>query len=190
MQTPLLSNALLDLLVYVIHRESAVCLGNHVLKFSRFACQRGQQNWVASITLRSWQVGERGPEPPKKSTNSSKDDEPIYLPQNLKKVWEKAKQIEEKLSFELDVSSIVISTNAFGDFSKSTIVSKLIGKDEMEEITQDARKLWQKFIHQPQTARCLVFFLVLSKMCQHITQNYKAAIRELTFILELNVSRC
>lgn len=95
----------------------------------------------------------------------------------------------EKLSFELGVSSIVISTNAFGDFSKCTVISKLVGNDDMEGIVQSARQLWQKFIHQPQTARCLVFFLVLGKICEHITQNYKDAVEKLTSILELNVSK-
>jgi len=188
------SKHLLDLLVYVLHPSSAPCLGNHVLKFSRFSCQRGE-TWVASITLRSWRVDRNGPQPPGKSSQTSKDDEPIYLPTILKRVWQKAQNDRdqrrtplEKLSFELDVSSIVISTNAFGDFSKSTIVSKLIGADDMHNIVQDTRKLWQKFIHQPQTARCLVFFLILGKICQQITRNYTAAIEELTAILELNVS--
>jgi hypothetical protein len=103
-------------------------------------------------------------------------------------VWTKAREDLENLSFDLDVSSIIISTNSFGDFSKSTVISELLGYCEMEKVVQDARRLWQKFIHQPQTARCLVFFLILGKMCREITQNYIAAIDELTFILELNVS--
>jgi hypothetical protein len=190
-----LAKHLLDLLVYVLHPSSAPCLGNHVLKFSRFSCQKGD-TWVASITLRSWRVDKNGLQRKDKSSQTSKDDEPIYLPTILKRVWRKAQNARdpnetplEKLSFELDVSSIVISTNAFGDFSKSTIVSKLIGEEDMHNIVQDTRKLWQKFIHQPQTARCLVFFLILGKMCQQITLNYTAAIKELTAILELNVSQ-
>jgi hypothetical protein len=190
-----LAKNLLDLLVYVLHPSSAPCLGNHVLKFSRFSCQKGE-TWVASITLRSWRVDKNGLQRKDKSSQTSKDDEPIYLPTILKRVWRKAQDDRdpnetrlENLSFELDVSSIVISTNAFGDFSKSTIVSKLIGEEDMHNIVQDTCKLWQTFIHQPQTARCLVFFLILGKMCQKITRNYTAAIKELTAILELNVSQ-
>jgi hypothetical protein len=187
-----------DLLAHVIHPESAACLGNHIIRFCQFSCRKGE-TWVASITLRSWRVDSNGPPSDDDQSQAFKDDEPIYLPQKFKKVWGYASQKKKKklgleklnleeLSFELDVSSIVISTNAFGDFSRCTVVSKLIGNDDMKDIVQEARQLWQKFIHQPQTARCLVFFLVLGKICQRITQNYKKAVELLTSILELNVS--
>jgi hypothetical protein len=181
----------LNLLVYVMHPEVAGGLGNHVLKFSRFFCERGD-TWIASITLRSWLVRENSDAKFAKA-QTFKDDESIYLP-DLKPLWkntwkEKEKPRLQKLSFELDVSSIVISTNDFGDFSKCTVVSLLLGDDDMEIIVKQAHILWQKFVHQPQTARCLVFFLVLEKMCEHVTKNYKEAIKELTNILSLNVSQ-
>lgn len=102
---------------------------------------------------------------------------------------EKTKNVKKNWFFELDVSSVVISTNSFGDFSKVTVVSELISEDDMKEIVESARKLWQKFIHQPQTARCLVFFLLLGEMCQKITLNYNEAIKRINFISQLNVSR-
>jgi hypothetical protein len=100
----------------------------------------------------------------------------------------KHKAEDENLTFMLEVSSIAISTNAFGDFSQCTVISELIGVNSMEIIVEQARELWQKFIHQPQTARCLVFFLVLSKMCERITEDYKAAVLKLTPILNFDVS--
>ncbi len=42
--------------------------------------------------------------------------------------------------------------------------------------------------HQPQTARCLVFFLLLGKMCDVITVCYEEAIDTLSSILKLDVS--
>jgi hypothetical protein len=108
----------------------------------------------------------------------------------LEPVWSKTKKVKvnENLRFELEVASIIISTNAFGDFSKCTVISKLIEEEDMKVIVNEARKLWQKFIHQPQTARCLVFFLVLSKMCQQITKKYEKAIYVLDSIWILDVS--
>ena len=43
--------------------------------------------------------------------------------------------------------------------------------------------------HQPQTARCLVFFLLLGKMCEVITVCYEKAIDTLSSILKLDVSQ-
>ena len=102
----------LDLLVYVLHPEMAACLSNHVLRFSRFSYQKND-SWVASITLRCWKVGAKGPDPkaglkratalsdpvskgvstlkdvsdrhPLRGNNTEfKDDETIYLPWNLR----------------------------------------------------------------------------------------------------------
>ncbi|KAE9372599.1 hypothetical protein N431DRAFT_439681 [Stipitochalara longipes BDJ] len=58
------------------------------------------------------------------------------------------------------MSSIAISTNAFGDFSKCTIISDLIKDETMQGIVEESQRILQKFIHQPQTGRCLVFLLV------------------------------
>jgi hypothetical protein len=121
----------LDLLVYVLHTEAAACLSNHVLRFSRFSYLKND-SWIASITLRCWKVGSKGPDPKKGGlkraaplSNSKgeelltspedtpkhllkgsgtkvKDDEMIFLPWNLKKVWgTHPETLPEKLTFEL-----------------------------------------------------------------------------------------
>jgi hypothetical protein len=192
----------LELLVYVIHPESAACLGDHVLNLSSFSCRTGD-TWVASITLRSWRVESEPVEKNKKgkriekredlSDTSPEDCHDFRLPLNLKQVWVQKKGVGEDTIFKPEVSSIVLSTNSFGDFSKCTVVSGLFPdnkRDEkMESIVKDARILWQKFIHQPQTARCLVFFLVLGKFCHEITDHYEKAIEKLSSILKLDVSQ-
>jgi hypothetical protein len=184
---------LMNLLVYVIHPESAPGLGNHILRSTRFACQRGE-TWVATITLRSWRMN---PTILSKSDRlrTFKDDEPIFFPDYVETaVWEDAPQnylLEDfkDVCFELDVSTMVISTNSFGDFSKCTLVSKLVNEVEMDDVVEEARRLWQKFIHQPQTGRCLVFFRVLGKLCHLIADDYNKAIKKLTSILETHVSQ-
>jgi hypothetical protein len=209
---PTIPKGLLDLLVYVIHSHSATCLGNHVQRFSRFSCQV-KEDWVASITLRCWRQGQIGPRPKPKSTapgimglgqaqhelKNYDEDQTIYLQDNLQKVWRKAANTDVssgKLSFELDISSVVLSTNEFGDFSNCTIVSELLDddssgdkeKDDMGKLVEEARQLWLKFIHQPQAARCLVFFLILGKLCQKMHDEYDRATKTLAEILGLNSS--
>jgi len=189
----------LELLVYVLHPESAACLGDYLLNLSSFYCRTGD-TWVASITLRSWRVESEPVEKNKKgeriekrddlSDTSPEDCHDFRLPLNLKQVWEQKKGVGEDIIFKPEVSSIILSTNSFGDFSKCTVVSGIFPDkrrdEEMESIVQDARKLWQKFIHQPQTARCLVFFLVLGKFCHEITDHYEKAIEKLSSILKLD----
>ena len=118
------------------------------------------------------------------------DNYPILLPLHLKSVWPEEPDIDESLVIELQMSSIILSTNAFGDFSKCTIVSELIDDKKMGHIVIAARKLWQKFIHQPQTARCLVFLLILGEICQKLARDYKEAIKVLKSVLKLDVSCC
>jgi hypothetical protein len=186
---------LLDLLVYVIHPESADCLGNHILKYSKYSCDR-RKKWVAGITLRSWRVACTGPQPTQAFRTFS-DSEPIYLPQYIESVRESGEIAKmtfppvplKMLSFELCTSSIVLSTNAFGDFSKCTIVSEFLDNESIGDIADDAQQLWNKFVHQPQTARCLVFLSILKAICQRITENYEDAIKKMSPFLELNVSQ-
>ena len=186
----------LELLVYVVHCEAAACLGDHILNLSRFSRQTGD-TWVTRITLRSWRVEDdkkvkRNKPSNKPAPNSSKG---FLLPWNLRHVWGKKKgdgekpNVGEDTIFKPEVSSVILSTNAFGDFSKCTVVSELINDEKMKSIVEDARKLWQKFIHQPQTARCLVFLLLLGEFCQVIADHYKTAIDKLSSILKLDVGQ-
>jgi len=186
---------ILELLVYVIHPESAACLGDHIrdiLNFSRFSCQTGD-TWVASITLRSWRVHDKdvihrapGDAPTDPKLQNSADD--FYLPTNLKQVWDQVSGINDRTIFKPEVASIILSTNSFGDFSKCTLVAEFIDPDTMRILATKARKVWQKFIHQPQTARCLVFFLLLGNMCEALTGQYETAIGKLSDLLTLDVS--
>lgn len=188
------SRPLFDLLFYVLHPESSTCLGDYALCSSRFTSQIAD-TWIASITLKSWRSritpGEKSGRSP-----AFKDDSSIYPPPHLDDVVkylakENPKLWQDNLKnlfLEIEMSSIVISTNAFGDYSKCTIVSELISDTEMKSILQEAQIIWQKFVHQPQTGRCLVFLLVLDKICQYTTSNYDKAIESLTSVIILDVS--
>ena len=243
----------LNLLLYVLHPESAPCLGNHMLAFSDFLCERLDE-WTASITLTYWKVCYKAEsaegsgvsedhDPPKPSSSSDFDQSksgtvsrittkviedsetkmklddsspktagqhhhpevngdavinvPEHAPPNLRKQW------SGKNLAEIDVSSMVISTNAFGDFSKLTVISDLLGRqkgmvttaydrhsnvdrDSMHYLVKRARDIWQKFIHQPQTARCLVFLLVLGGICEQIRLHYRMVLDEIKSIREVS----
>jgi Mg2+ and Co2+ transporter CorA len=84
-----------------------------------------------------------------------------------------------------DASSFVISTNQLGDFGKSTVISRLLDEPTMEQLSKTARDIWNVFVHQPQTARCLVFLVFLGGMCDEMSTRYETVVLELVAILGL-----
>jgi len=120
-----------------------------------------------------------------KRQNSADD---FYLPRNLMQVWENVVGLSKQTSFKPEAASIILSTNSFGDFSKCTVVAEFIDPEKMTILATKARKVWQRFIHQPQTGRCLVFFLLLGNMCEALTTQYTEAIKILSDLLIIDVS--
>jgi hypothetical protein len=163
--------------------------------------------WSARITLRSWI--------PKDSTKypfvlGSENDVPIVLPVDRSGADDDAPiifpeafrhiELRQKVSgtserqpapkpdpFKLTVSSLIVSTNAFGDFSKLTLISETIDDSRLPSFAIDCQNLWQKFVNQPQTARCLLFLLALGVMCERLAGQYEVAIEAYSKILNLDV---
>jgi len=137
--------------------------------------------------------GQAGSDDPKEDYLHSSDDEPIFLPptltEPLKTVNKSMSKKEENKPHQvtLEVSSIVISTNRFGDFSKCSVVTGLISDCKLRKLAEVVQELWQKFIHQPQTGRCLVFLLILGLLCQEIARRYEDAVTHFVRLLNLEV---
>ncbi|KAI2472956.1 hypothetical protein F4781DRAFT_382422, partial [Annulohypoxylon bovei var. microspora] len=183
------------------HIDSRDCFMNHDTKFPDFSCQTGN-TWITRITLRSWARGPRDYNPydphhfstaqrALDSTSSTgfwnsvihqekwkDEDAPIEIPDSLKEslrfINEKAFKLEDAnpSCVKLKVSSIVLSTNDFGDFSQCTVISELL-KGKSRKLGQQCKSLWEGFIHQPQTARCLVFLNILGLLCQQMAVDYR-----------------
>ncbi|KAI1410710.1 hypothetical protein F5Y13DRAFT_167189 [Hypoxylon sp. FL1857] len=106
------------------------------------------------------------------------EDAPIEIPQSLKNSLRFINQDafnhenDSPSVVELQVSSIVLSTNDFGDFSQCTIISELL-EGKSKEVGDQCKELWERFIHQPQTARCLVFLTILGLLCQQMAIEYR-----------------
>lgn len=125
---------------------------------------------------------------------------PIRLPHHLESVANLTQLINEKNRqrkseknlqhkiFQPQVSSFVLATNGFGDFSKCTIMSQLLTNSDLEDsIAQKSGKLWREFVHQPQTGRCLVFLQVLKTIIREMTDRYRSALETLESDLDLEV---
>ncbi|KAH8592658.1 hypothetical protein B0O99DRAFT_629484 [Bisporella sp. PMI_857] len=178
---------LLRLFVYVLHREMVDGFENHTLQVSKFVLQKRTSSVVAYITLRSWSLDESMSEPSDNVNNMTDpeshylSEEAISLPKSLREAFKRRERKElhdAPPGMELKVSSIGISTNEFGDFSKCSVITDLIHRDEMELLGETVQGIWNSFIHQPQTGRFLVFSVILGFICREITRHYDDAIRE------------
>jgi hypothetical protein len=92
---------------------------------------------------------------------------------------EKEKEGEKDLGkYELRVSSVGISTNEFGDFSKCSVVTDLIDENDLIALGDTMQGIWDSFIHQPQTGRFLVFAAILGRLCERMAREYRQLIKE------------
>ncbi|KAK3376331.1 hypothetical protein B0T24DRAFT_218093 [Lasiosphaeria ovina] len=200
---------LLRLFAYVLHPEMVDCFKNHYLRVSRFGLRTTDVTAIVHITLRSWA---RKEDPT--SFDARKEDDKIHLPANLEKSWklkEKARLRKEKgksaqntnakpdvprdleggggsekpPEMELRVSSIGMSTNEFGDFSKCSVVTDLIHPNDIAALGRQAQEIWNGFVHQPQTGRFLVFSRVLGLLCKGIVTHYQEALLEFVTKMQL-----
>lgn len=190
------------MLVFVIHPEAATGLSNHVLHVPRFSFLKGPA-WTTSITLGSWMLTDRKLDTLQQQ-NVLMAKEFIQLPDELKRELQKEESPKDEYSalkflrrsdsgVSFSLSSVILSTNAFGDFSRCTIISEGVDddlksdRDELRELVEISNETWQLFVHQPQIGRCLVFLHVLGMLCTRLCENYRGTIAEFASSVEATV---
>ncbi len=153
-----------------------------------------RKTWVVGITLRSWGFSRNEDFEEIHDPGDSPEDACIKLLPHLMEPLRRSRpkifalENETIAKAELKVTSIILSTNEFGDFSKCTIISELLDDLALMKLGNKVPELWHEFIHQPQTGRCLVFFLILGRLCQEIAREYKETINWFVRIINLDVS--
>jgi len=124
----------------------------------------------------------------------SNENHHIFLPKELMNSLRKidseayAREITQRRKIILDVSSFVLDTNAFGDFSKCTIISAILPPYKLIQLSSETPKIWQEFIHQPHTARCHVFLLILGALCSEMGDRYRTAVKYVLNLPHVDVS--
>ncbi|RWA10509.1 hypothetical protein EKO27_g4575 [Xylaria grammica] len=145
--------------------------------------------WMASITVGSWILTNTRRERISPKHRSVMANESVKLPKELKgAVGEKSALTLPQSRVSFFVSSVVLTTNAFGDFSRCSVISEVEDEDpsaEKDEIAagKPLNEIWQVFVHQPQTARCLVFLRLLGMLCNKLCKQYRGTIKEFDFIV-------
>ncbi|KAI1750062.1 hypothetical protein F4782DRAFT_548893 [Xylaria castorea] len=179
-----LTKKLVRMLAFVVHPEAVICLSNHVLHTPRFSFHKGP-TWMTSITVGSWILTKTERVSLKHDSVMAKES--VELPAELKDAavlqgGNKAlTSPQSRVSFF--VSSVVLTTNAFGDFSRCTVISEFDDENAKPKrnepvVAEKCNEIWQVFVHQPQTARCLVFLHVLGELCTKICKQYTNTVKE------------
>lgn len=178
-----LSRPIVEAFVYMWHTEAKSCFDAHLGTVPKYFCSRKGDQWRATITLRYWT-----PDPPfgfvdqpiqDKNALGFEEQSPITLPENS----------GDKFDIKLfpGSSSIVLSTNAFGDFGQCSVISDIVRPDKAVRACEIAQEIWQKFIHQPQSARCLIYLVLLGYNCEAAAEEYEKAAYSLSQYIEKHV---
>jgi hypothetical protein len=100
---------------------------------------------------------------------------------------EKKHRTTFRTHLELNSSSVVISTSPFGDFGKCTALSRVVSEATHLALEKTATQISNAFIHQPHTARCLIFIIYLGAICDAISSQYEEILNCLDKPLGLGV---
>lgn len=152
---------------------------------------------MSGITLRCWsRVSKNRRAINRKDDRRTEDDRPISLPVEvmglLKERHPDSATADDNIhgQVELNVSTFVMKTNDFGEFSKCSIISDIIPSQKLKDLGDEGQAIWHNFIHQPQVARCLVFMLILGRMCSEAALSFKDAGEYVFTLPPIDVSRC
>jgi hypothetical protein len=84
--------------------------------------------------------------------------------------------------------SLVITGDKMGRCWTCSIVSELVDEQAVAKYTSDIKDILQMFIHQQNTGRVLVFFLLLGYLCESLSKECENFMEELDHIMGMDVS--
>jgi hypothetical protein len=196
------------------HVETKPTIENHYASFSHLSTTTSP-TWSINLTLLHWSLKPReehshSSSRQNRSTPSSftfaseaeagnadfyKYDGSIFPPDNLGHPIKKAlfeinlpQPVTGSYKIQRNASSVVISTNLLGDFGKCTVLTTLLDDEAKARISQEAIRIWNACINQPQITRCLIGLAVVGALCSVMQEQYEVIIKELTEKIDLGVS--
>lgn len=84
--------------------------------------------------------------------------------------------------------SLAITGDAMGRGWTCSVICELFSEEEMMRYTEEASRILQMFIHQQDSARCLVFLMFLGYMCLALAKECDSFMYELDGVMRLDVS--
>jgi hypothetical protein len=164
--------------VYVWHIESLDTFDAHFSNYSRFL-NMVETDWITGITLIYWSIEPLSDtDPDATAASDSHPPDPFdegrrkarFSPKTFraKKFFFRGKKqkqdtdtSQKSYTVQENATSLVISTNPFGEFGKCTLISKIVPEWTYWKVSGQVIYLWAAFAYLPSVARCLIFLAFL-----------------------------
>lgn len=170
-------------LCYLWHDAAAFHLRDHFGSMSRFTdSKKGPTGWITSINISHWTLRSQAEvkEDPYRERHRQHGNFP---PDNIAEL---GVGIDTKYMVEERSSSIIFTGHPSGRLWVCSIISPTVKWNYLESLISNyTQPLLTNFVHQPSTARCLVFLMFLGHLCETLADEYEKLLLQLDGIIEI-----
>lgn len=175
------------------HTQAIDTFDDHFRDSSNFFDAK-KDAWVTSISLSYWGLKansrrthelfhedrDKAPFPPKL----------VMLQKKPKRRWWRSEPERTIIANEIEEgsASLVVSGDSAGNWWTCSIISSVVSEVAMNDCIDPILEALQGFVHQPFSGRCLVFLALLGALCESLSKEYEAILKELTQAIKLGVS--
>ncbi|KAK4442406.1 hypothetical protein QBC34DRAFT_444219 [Podospora aff. communis PSN243] len=163
---------LLGPFVYVWHNELLDALEDHLGTASIFSHSCTESTWSSSLTIFHWSISKFHD---KNSGHTKRFPEEEMAHSRLRHVPDPGVEKSEYywIQEEAHPTTILMTSNALGDFIKCSVVSELLSESALYKFAHTASEIWTMFSNQPQTGRCLAFLHLVGLLCEATSVQYE-----------------
>ncbi|KAK0666027.1 hypothetical protein QBC41DRAFT_157065 [Cercophora samala] len=170
-------------LYYLWHTAANFHLRDHFGSVSRFTdSKKGPTGWTTGVNISHWTIRSRNAveKDPYREVHRQHGNFP---PNNIAEL---GVNIDLQYMVEERSSSIIFTGDPSGRLWICSIISPTIRWDLLHNlISNHTRPLLSIFVHQPSTARCLVFMMFLGHLCETLASEYEKLLSKLDDIIEI-----
>lgn len=168
--------------VYIWHSELLDAFEDHLGTASVFTNTNTESTWSSSLTIFHWSIS-----PFKNETSGHTKPFPEESSPHLRLGPEPGEQ-NHWIQEGARPTTILMTTNAMGDFIRCSIVSEMLPELAMYKFADTASEIWTMFSNQPQTGRCLAFLHLVGLLCETISVKNEEILNVLELTSKYKVS--
>ncbi|KAM0809294.1 hypothetical protein AB5N19_09637 [Seiridium cardinale] len=184
--------SLVGAMVYLWHPEALNAIDSYFGTTSRFMESREGLSWTTSINISHWVLSRCTTRDIERSSFYEGRKNGEFPPDSIAKIGATKKQLKHSVyprseyAIEEQSSLLVVTGDSFGHLWICSLWSSLTNSDTARSVVEGAvRRVQQKFIHQQNTGRCLVFLVLLGHLCEKLADEYENILERLDAVVGL-----